>query len=67
MENTEYSAMTNSELSTAMEAVSNKYMKLTKVAMKLAREMDDVSNDYNSLKAEIDKRTRNISNNKEEV
>ena len=67
MESTEYSAMTNSELSTAMEAVSNKYMKLTKVAMKLAREMDDVSNDYNSLKAEIDKRTHSISNNKEEA
>ena len=67
MEKTDYSAMTNSELSTAMETVSNKYMKLTKVAMKLAREMDDVSNDYNSLKAEIDKRTRSISNNKEEA
>lgn len=57
MENIEQ--LTNEEIQSKMVVLNEKYQKLLKLAMKLAKEMDNLSDEYNVLKTEIDKRRNN--------
>jgi hypothetical protein len=57
MENIEQ--LTNEEIQSKMVVLNEKYQKLLKLAMKLAKEMDNLSDEYNVLKTEIDRRRNN--------
>jgi ribosomal protein L29 len=55
------SKFTNSELKEKMNDLNQKYLKLRKLAIKVASEMDSLSEQYQILKQEENNRSQNIS------
>lgn len=54
----DYSKLTDTELQEVKEELNGKYGKLYKLAMKLASEMDSLSNEYKMVEKELISRTK---------